>query len=237
MEKNKTSVFKIIATIVFAVLVFASFFYYIFGNFGEESNIKPQYLVYACVGLCFLFSLIFVKLNFKKIVISLALASAVVADYFLVLNPSEENKLIGTCIFCVFQFLLMVYTLRLNGSVGTRIVNLAVRVALCLIAYFVLPSYVELGTLELIAVMYALNFLVSLVVLLFNIKTEWLLFLGCLLVFLCDIVIGLKNGGFVLLNLSGSFVDFLNSRAIEIYLYIPGLFLIATSSVFAKNKD
>ncbi len=237
MEKNKTSVFKVIMTVLFAILVFASFFYYIFGTFDAESKIQPKYLAYACGVLCFLFSLIFVRFDFKKIVLTLSLATTVAADYFLVLNNSEENKLVGLCIFCAFQFFLMIYTLYLNGSVGVRIVNIAIRVALCLIAYFVLPGYVELGTLELVAVMYIINFFVSLLMLLFNLKTEWLLFLGCLLLFLCDIVIGLKNGGFTLLNLSGSFVDFLNSRAIQTYLYIPGLFLIATSSVFSKKKE
>lgn len=236
MEKSKTSVFKVIMTVIFALLVFASFFYVIFGKFEADSKLKMEYFAYACVGLCFLFSLCFIRINFKKIILTLGLASVVVADYFLTLMPTEQNKLIGVCIFCVFQLFLMIYTLYLNQSIGTRIFNIAFRFALCLLAYFLIPNYFEIGTLELVAVMYILNFAASLIFLLIHIKSEWLLFLGCLLFFLCDIVVGLKNGGITLLNLSGPFVDFLNSGDIAFYLYIPGLFLIATSSVYAKKK-
>lgn len=237
MGKSKASVFKVIMTVIFALLVFASFFYVIFGNFDENSNLKLQYFAYACVGLCFLFSLCFIKINLKKILLTLGLAFVVIADYFLILMPSEQNKLVGVCVFCVFQFVLLLYTLFLNQSIGIRIVNIAIRLTLCLLAYFLIPNYFEVGTLELVSIMYILNFLVSLIFLLIHVKSEWLLFLGCLLFFLCDIVVGLKNGGIALLNLSGPFVDFLNSGDISFYLYIPGLFLIATSSVYAKKKN
>ncbi len=233
---HKVSPFKVVMTIIFAILIFGVFFYRIFGTLPEDSFLKPEYLSYACVCLCFLLSLLFVRIDSKKILMTLILAVCVVADYFLILNPSEEGRFIGLCIFCLAQLLLAIYTLLLNKGIGSRVANLAIRVALCLVAYYVLPLYFTLGTTEFIAVMYIINFLVSLAVLLWHIKTEWLTFVGFLLFFLCDIVVGLTNGGFEILQMTGSFVDFLTTHDVSFWLYIPGLFGIATSAVFSKIK-
>ena len=223
-------------TIIFAILIFGAFFYRIFGTFPEDSFLKPEYLSYACVFLCFSLALLFIRIDAKKILLTLILAVCAVADYFLILAPSEKNKFVGLCVFCVAQFLLVIYTLFLNKGIGSRVANLAIRVALCLVAYYVLPIYFTLGTTELVSVMYIINFLVSLLVLLGHIKTEWLTFVGFLLFFLCDIVVGLTNGGFEILQLTGSFVDFLTTHDVSFWLYIPGLFGIATSAVFSKIK-
>lgn len=231
METKKISEFKFLATLVFGGVIFGMFLYIIL-----KGDFKNAYLSFSCVGLCFLFSLLFIKLTSKKILITLALATNVVADYFLILTPSEENKLIGLGIFCGVQFFYLVYSLLLNKSIGVRIVNISLRVALCLIAYYVLPKYFSLSVLELVAVMYILNFLVSLLVVLCHIKTEWLLFVGLLLFFACDIFVGLAEGGFALLNLTGNFVDFVLTKNVHFWFYIPGLFLIATSSVWASKK-
>lgn len=232
MEKKKVSGLKIFATLLFAGAIFGIFFYVIF-----KGDFKPAYLSYSCVGLCFLFSLLFIKLNSKKILITLAFATNVVADYFLILAPSTENKLIGLYVFCGVQLFYLIYSLTLNQSIGAKIINLAFRVALCLLAYLILPKYFVLGTLELVALMYIINFFVSLLVFLIHIKTEWLLLIGYLLFFVCDIFVGLSEGGFAILNLTGPFVDFVLSHNVHMWFYIPGLFLIATSSVWAKKKE
>lgn len=237
MKDKKVSIFKIFATILFAAAIFAGYFYVIFGKFTPEMKIQPEHIRYALVGACFVFSLLFTRLSAKKILITLALAINVAADYFLILMPSEENKLIGTCIFCGVQFVYFLYTLYLNKSIGLKVINMAIRVGLCLIAYFVVPNYFTVGTLEIVAMMYIINFAVSLVIFLFYIKTEWLLFLGFLLFFVCDIFVGLTNGGIDILGITGAAADFLRSYDIAFYTYTPGLFLIASSSVWSRETE
>ena len=237
MKENKVSVFKVILTILFAATIFAGYFYVIFGKFTADMKIQPNHISYALVGACFVFSLLFTRLSVKKIFITLALAINVAADYFLILAPSDENKLIGLCIFCGVQFMYFLYTLYLNKSIGLKVFNMGLRAGLCLLAYFLVPNYFTVGTLEIVAMMYIINFAVSLVFFLFYIKTEWLLFLGFLLLFIRNIFVGLTNGGMDILGITGAVVDFLKTYDIAFYSYIPGLFFIASSSVWAKETS
>ena len=46
------------------------------------------------------------------------------------------------------------YTLYLNKSIGLKVFNMAVRVGLCLLAYFLVPNYFTVGTLEIVAMMF-----------------------------------------------------------------------------------
>ncbi|MGN1201021.1 MAG: hypothetical protein ACI4R8_02000 [Candidatus Caccovivens sp.] len=233
MEKRNFLIFKICISIAFAMLIAGAYFYVIFAG-----DLNPAYLSFGCICACFCFAFIFIGKGFKKFFIILALAVNVASDYFLVFNPSFENaQLIGLCLFCGVQFFYFLYTLTLAKGNGTRVVNLAVRVALCLLAYFILPKYIVLSTLEMIAVMYIINSLVTLLILLLHIKTEWLIFIGFFLFFVCDIFVGLTNGGVELLGITGAFVDFINKFDIAFYTYIPGIFLIALSSVWEKKQQ
>ncbi len=234
MEKKKISIDKLIVTILFAGIIFAAYFYVIFGE--SKAPLKDSYFSYACVCGCFVFSLLFLR-SAKQFWVTLALAATVVADYFLILFPSEQNRLIGTCVFCGVQLVYAIYTLLLCKSIGVKVINIAIRVALCLVAYFVVPLYFEIGLLETIALMYIINFAVSLLFMLFHIKTEWLMLLGYLLFFACDIFVGLTNGGGQILGISYDFLYFISSHDIAFYCYIPGLFLIALSSVWRKKKN
>ena len=240
MEKSRSSkIFKIVMTILFAGLILGTMIW-----LTLKGDLDRPYLTYGCVGASFLFALIFIGKSASKLLLTLALGTAVAADYFLIFANSgladptayAQNQLIGLCIFCGLQFVLMVYTLLLNKGNGTRIVNIATRIALCLIAYFVIPLYFSLGTIEMIAVMYIINFAVSLFMVAVHIKTQWLLFLGMLLFFACDIIIGLTLGA-GLLGISTNVVDFLVRYNIQFYCYIPGLFLIATHSAWCRKKE
>lgn len=235
MEKKKLLVFKILMTLLFAIIIFGAYFYVIFGQINEP--LKDSYFKYGCVCACFLFSLLFLRKNIKQFWVTLALAIAVVADYFLILFPSEQNQFIGVCVFCAMQLVLVLYTLSLSKSIGAKVVNLAFRVALCLVAYFVLPLYFELGLLEMISVLYIINFFFTIVCLLFHIKTEAVMLIGALLFFACDIFVGLTSGAADILGIAGSaFMEFLSNYDMIFYCYIPGLFLIALSSVWRKGK-
>ena len=79
MEKKKISVFKILMTILFAAAIFGSYFYIIFGEFKPPLN--STYFYFGSVALCFVFSLLFMKMQAKKVLVTLALAVTVVADF------------------------------------------------------------------------------------------------------------------------------------------------------------
>ncbi len=235
MEKKKSFAFKIIMSVLFAGIIFGAYFYVIFGTIPEP--LKVEYLKYGCVCACFLFALIFLRKSMKQLWVTLALAVAVVADYFLILFPSEQNRFIGLCVFCGMQVVLALYTLSLSKSIGAKVVNLAIRVALCLVAYFVLPLYFELGLLQMLSVMYIINFFFTIICLLCHIKTEWLMLIGALLFFACDIFVGLTCGAAEIFGIAGTpFMQFLSTYDMIFYCYIPGLFLIALSSVWKKGK-
>lgn len=231
MEKKKVNILKVLATIVFTLAIFGAYFYVIF-----KGDFATPYLSYGCIGACFVFAFLFIGKSLKKLFICMALATNVVADYFLVLMPSNQNQLIGLCVFCGVQFFYFLYTLTLARGNGSRVISIALRVALCLLAYFLLPKYFVLSTLEMISVMYILNSFVTLLVLLIHLKTEWLTFLGFLLFFICDVFVGLTNGGVEVLGITGAFVEFIFKYDIAFYTYIPGIFLIATSSVWSKTN-
>lgn len=221
-------------TILFAAAIFGSYFCIIFGEFKPPLN--STYFYFGSVALCFVFSLLFMKMQAKKVLVTLALAVTVVADYFLILFPNEQNRLIGLCVFCAVQLVYAIYTLVLNKSIGARVVNIALRVALCAIAAYVAPLYFELGTIELLTVMYIINFLITILYLLIHIKTEALMLLGMLLFFVCDIIIGLTNGAAEIFGITGDFLTFIYTYDIAFYCYLPGLFLIAMSSVWRKKE-
>ena len=235
MGKSKVNVLKILISIVFGIAILGAWGYVIWK--GEPFG--RRYLSYGAIALCFLFSLLFIKKLPKKVFIMLALAANVAADYFLVFANSltDTYKLIGVCIFCGSQLFYMLYTLSLAKGNGEKVINLGTRVALCLIAYFILPRYLALTVLEMIAVMYAINFVVTIFFVLLHIKTEWLTLIGMILFLLCDVHVGLVNGGIAALGITGDFANFLTSRDWAYYVYTPGVFLIALSSVVAKKKD
>lgn len=234
MESKKSVYLKAFVSVVVAILVFGAFAYILLKedvSVGGAQNI----LYFAIVGLCFVFSVLFMRFTAKKIFISLALACHVVADYFLILNPAFKNgQLIGLCVFCGAQFFYFLFTLSLCKGTGFKIFNISLRVALCLMAYFIIPKYFVLGTLETIAVMYFINSVVTLFFLLFNLKTQWLLFLGLLLFVACDIFVGLTHGGIEIFQITGKFLEILQNYNLSFYFYVPSLYLIALSSVWAK---
>ena len=242
MEKKK-SVTKIVFTVIFTILILGTFLLSKFYEFPAKWGVKTAYLYYGCICACFLYSILFIKANAKKIFVTLALAFNVAADFFLILAPElgllkltpAQIQFVGVALFCGTQFFYMLYTMWLTKGIGLKILNLALRVALCLVAYFVIPNYFALSNLEMLSVLYILNSFVTLIFLLFNVKREGLLFLGFLLFFVCDVFIGLNHCA-TFLGWSGAFFEFALKSDISSWVYIPGILLIATSSVWAKNR-
>ena len=233
MENKKINLLKMIVSCVFAFAILGAYAYHIWK--GEPFD-RP-YLYYGAVGLCMLFSLLFVKSNIKKILITLALMLTVVADYFLVFNATDANKAIGLYVFCGVQFVYLIYSLVITKNNFARALNFGSRAGLSVAAILILPRYLTLTTMQIVAVIYIINALITLITLAVHMKTEWLTFIGFLLFMICDVAIGLTNGGAEIIGISGGLIDFLNTYDIAFFCYIPGLFLISLSSVWAKNTN
>ena len=230
--KNKTFNFIRLVLSIFIAFVYVCI----------KGDIQNNILSFACVCGCFVISLLLIKFKSAQFFIMLALAINVVADFFLLasfnIGNLEQNRIIiGLSLFCCVQFCFLIYTLSLNHSIASKVINLAFRVALCLIVYFIVPAYFVIGTVELIALMYFVNLFVSALFLLIHFKTEYFLFLGLLVLLISHLLIGLINGGIVIFGLTGSFVEFILKYNLAFYTYIPSLLLISFSSFFKKKKN
>ena len=234
MKTKTVSILKIIFTALFGAAVTGAF---VWVNIKGEIADKP-WLTYGCIALSFLLALIFVGRSLKRLFLVLGLACHVAAAYFLIFDPFMANsQLIGICILCGAQLCFLLYTLLLSEGIGARVVNIAMRVALCLVACLILPKYiVGLTTIDIIFLAYLINAVVSLIWIGIHIVTEWLTFIAMVILVFALVWggLGLYGGWFVHLGIN-NFMVLLNYN-IAFYLYIPALLILAISSVWAKPK-
>lgn len=234
MKTKTISILKIIFTALFGAAVTGAF---VWVNIKGEIADKP-WLTYGCIALSFLLALIFVGRSLKRLFLVLGLACHVAAAYFLIFDPLMANsRLIGICILCGAQLCFLLYTLLLSEGIGARVVNIAIRVALCLVACLILPKYiVGLTTIDIIFLAYLINAVVSLIWIGIHIVTEWLTFIAMVILVFALVWggLGLYGGWFVHLGIN-NFMVLLNYN-IAFYLYIPALLILAISSVWAKPK-
>lgn len=234
MKTKTISILKIIFTALFGAAVAGAF---VWVNIKGEIADKP-WLTYGCIALSFLLALIFVGRSLKRLFLVLGLACHVAAAYFLIFDPLMANsQLIGICILCGAQLCFLLYTLLLSEGIGARVVNIAIRVALCLVACLILPKYiVGLTTIDIIFLAYLINAVVSLIWIGIHIVTEWLTFIAMVILVFALVWggLGLYGGWFVHLGIN-NFMVLLNYN-IAFYLYIPALLILAISSVWAKPK-
>lgn len=234
MKTKTISILKIIFTALFGAAVTGAF---VWVNIKGEIADNP-WLTYGCIALSFLLALIFVGRSLKRLFLVLGLACHVAAAYFLIFDPLMANsRLIGICILCGAQLCFLLYTLLLSEGIGARVVNIAIRVALCLVACLILPKYiVGLTTIDIIFLAYLINAVVSLIWIGIHIVTEWLTFIAMVILVFALVWggLGLYGGWFVHLGIN-NFMVLLNYN-IAFYLYIPALLILAISSVWAKPK-
>ena len=234
MKTKTISILKIIFTALFGAVVTGAF---VWVNVKGELDPNHPWLTYGCIALCFLLALIFVGRSLKRMFLVLGLACHVAAAYFLIFDPLMANsQLIGVCILCGAQLCFLLYTLYLSEGIGARVVNLATRVALCLVACLILPKYiVGLTTVDIIFLAYLINAVVTLIWVGIHIKTEWLTFVAMLILVFALVWggLGLYGGWFVHLGIK-NYMVLLEYYQISFYLYIPALLILAISSVWAK---
>lgn len=243
-EIKNISFFKILMIFVMTAVIFIPYFWIVFDvKFpGEVSWLATNILTFVCICACFLYSSLFLKFNMKSFLVTIALGGLVASNYFLLFDNSfvENPQMLSLYILCGVQSVFLFYSLLLCKGNGIRIVNLAVRVAGSLVVCLLLPEYFpEIFTLaNAVSIVYMFNFLLTILHLLFfHIKDNWLLVLGLVLLFASE-VFSLFSGIWVdIYGISGSFVDFLTNYNLAFYLYIPALFILATSAVFSKKLN
>lgn len=236
--KERKGVLRTIFAILLTALIVGALLCAVFIKFPADSKIQSQHLIFGSVCACFLYAMLLSKIDAKKLFLILALALNAVAVYFLIVKTtaSDNDLQIGLYIMCAAQVAFLVYTLMLNKSIGLKIVNIAVRVALCLCVYYILPNYFTLKTYEMISVMYLANSLVTLLALLCYAKSQWPLLIAYLLLFACEILfVYLKVGAQILPT--PELTTFLDKYDMPLYCYVPGLLLVATFSVWKQEEN
>lgn len=231
MNTRKILIFKVMMTTILVSAILGMFIYVII-----KGDLKYNLLSVSCIGAAFILSLIFINKSPKKLLITLALALTIAGEYFLIVQPAqfENSTLIGLCIFCGVQFAFLLYSLFASKAVGYIVINLAIRVLLCLLAYFILPNYIKLDTLELISLMYMINLFVTILMLCFRIKTNYILLLGLLLIFISNFCLWMPYGGIEMLKITGKFAEILLKYNFAYYFFIPGVTLVACASVWDR---
>lgn len=241
MEKKKTPILKIVFTMLFTAAVLAAAIYV---NIKGEVVVKMggkslPILVFAGVAVCFLMSLLFIRKTNKKVYLTLALAVTVAAHYFWFVDPlgGKDYQLIGVCLFLGAQFFFLLYSLTLTRAIFLKVIDLALRVGLCLIIAFVVKKYVALTTIQMLGLMYIANMVVTLLSMLIHIKTEWFTLIGFILLLASGVFTCLMMDGGVL-KLTSAFYEFIlkNYTYVVVDTYLAGLLIISLSSAWAKNK-
>lgn len=232
MKSKSSFKFKFIFSLVFAFLVLATYLYI---NINED--IGQGYLSFGCVCACCLLSLMFINFKSKNILISLALVLFVVADVFLVFVANFKSLDIYLWIYCAAQTVFAVYSLFLCKGAGLKVFNLAVRIAVSLLIFYILPNFVALTSFQMGFVIYLANALITLIVLAFCLKTQWLMFLAFLLFFVCNFFTWLSLGGANILGLSEKFIEFITKYDFYLYTFIPSLLLFSLHSVWFGRES
>lgn len=192
------------------------------------------------IGLTFLMSLCLLKINKKSIFITISLIAYCVACYFFISLSSGDSDA-ETALDVMFysllahQLILAIYSVSLAKGAGLKVLEIAVRVALSLTAYFVLtetlPQYFDFK--NALFMVYLVNALISIVSLSCHIKTHYLSVIGILLAAAGAIFYAFNFGWLTTFNITGDFVDFLATFDIGFVLSALGIYLTACDAVFS----
>lgn len=196
----------------------------------------------VAVGLVFLMSLCLLKINKKSIFITISLIAYCVAVYFLFSLDNTKSpddialaKDIMLYALLAYALVLAIYTIILAKGVGLKVLNIAVRIALSVIAYFVLteylPEYFDLK--NSLFIIYLVNSIITVLFLCFHFKTHYLIIIGLLLATIGSVFYAFSFGWITLFNITGDFVKFINSFDYGFILTIIGIYLTGCEAVFS----
>ena len=235
MKKTNKPIFKIVLTLLFTAAILAAAIYV-----NIKGDLEKPYLTFACVGVSFLMSLLFIRKTNKKVYLTLALAVTVAAHYFWFFDPlgGKDYQLVGICLFLGAQFFFMLYSLTLTRAIFMKVIDIALRVAACLIIAFVVKKQVTLSTVDMLGLMYLANCVVTMISMLIHIKTEWFTFIGFALLFVSGLFTMFLMDITGALHLTSAFLEFLlkNYTYAVVDTYLAGLLVISHSSVWSKGQ-
>ena len=238
------SLFKKIMFLIFSIIIIAGIVIVVADiklDVGEASSwFNLETISFAVICLCLLMSLIFLRFNKKSILLTISLIAYVVAGYFFTFPPFEEvTKNYDAILYCLcaFQGVILIYTVWLDKGTGLKILDIAIRVALSLLAYFLLPEYLPeyFDLNNTIFAIYMINALISIVCLFCHFRTNFLTCCGLILCLAGSIFYAFMFGGLELFGITGGFANFVNSFNMAFLLTAVGLYLISTDATFSSN--
>lgn len=196
---------------------------------------------FITIALIFIMSLVFVRFNKKSIIYMLSMlcvmAIFVLSSLSFVNENIEPSLLQDLCLYllCASQVVLIVYTVWLDKGAGLKCLELGIRVALSLALYFLLTELVpeHFDFKNAIFAIYALNSIITMIVLCFHFKINFLSVIGVLLMLAGTIFIFLITTSLV--TLPTIFVDIFVIYQGSFAFFAFGAYLVATDGVFANN--
>ena len=196
---------------------------------------------FITISLIFIMSLVFVRLNKKSIIYMLSMlcvmAIFVLSSLSFVNENIEASLLQDLCLYllCASQAVLIIYTVWMDKGAGLKCLELGIRVALSLALYFLLTELVpeHFDFRRAVYMIYALNSIITMVVLCFHFKTNYLSIIGVLLMLAGTVFIFLITTS--LFTLPTIFVDIFVVYQGSFALFAFGAYLVATDGVFANN--
>ena len=194
---------------------------------------------YACVVLCFVFSLLFFGRFPKRFLIQVGLLMTCVADFFLVVsNPAEKDAAMTA--FVLTQIAYCAVIVMFGGKIF-NVVHLSVRaaasVAVEITAAVVLKD--KFDYLAAVSMFYYINLIINAVCAFVLFKKLPLFAIGLFLFILCDTLIGLNVavGAYIAVD-ETSFIYAISHSSFNWAwaFYLPSQALIAVFAATTSNK-
>ena len=151
MSERRISKFRLVVFIIFSILIIGSAVVALVNPKFSIDGAKwfnARFFRVIAIALVFLMCLLTLRKNSKSFLVLLALATLASSMGLMIALENtikaEEIKLYEDILFYLtlaFQLILALYTVFLTKGVGLKVLNIAVRAGLSVIAYFVLTEY------------------------------------------------------------------------------------------------
>ncbi|MDE6583030.1 MAG: hypothetical protein K2K31_00045 [Clostridia bacterium] len=245
---------KLIVTIIFGLLTAGLVVFRVLADKIENIEVIYNNIIPICIALGFVLSMIFFKFTKKKFLLTIFLLFLVALAFSLTLlkpenleytinyKVGEEEKSVvlalADVLFLIAQLCLVIYTLFIFKGVGLKIVSLGARVAVSVIACFVMKNYFDISLSQILYLVSIANLFCTILFLLFSFKHNWLLFIGVLLLTVAVCLMAFKTGQLeVFAGWENEIVEFLKTNALEEWVFVAGTFMIAVSSAWDKKAE
>lgn len=238
MSERRISKFRLAIFVIFSILIIGSAVVALVNPKFSIDGAKwfnARFFRVIAIALVFLMCLLTLRKNSKSFLVLLALATLASSMGLMIALENtikaDEITLYEDILFYLtlaFQLILALYTIFLTKGVGLKVLNIAVRAGLSVIAYFVLTEYLpQYFTLKIaLFAVYFLNALITVFLLLFRFKTHFLMIFGILLLSVGTIFYAFNFGLNATFEVSIKFLQFLASQDYAFIFSIAGIYLI-----------